>query len=59
MSDLAEDYELGEIYSGTVNGFYGEITEEYGSKYFYFKISQKSHVSIVCEYKGITYDNTG
>ncbi len=32
MSDLAEDYELGEIYSGTVNGTYGETTEEYGSR---------------------------
>ena len=60
MSDLAEDYELGEIYSGTVNTTYGgETTEEYGSRYFCFQISQKSHVSIVCEYKGITSDNTG
>lgn len=59
MNDLAEDYELGEIYSGTVNGTYGETTEEYGSRYFCFQISQKSHVSIVCEYKGITYDNIG
>lgn len=48
MIDLAEDYELGGIYSGTVEG---------NSRYFCFQISQKSHVSIVCECKGITYDN--
>lgn len=52
MIDLAEEYELGETYSGTVYG-----TD--GSRYFCFQISQKSHVSIICEYKGITYDNIG
>lgn len=59
MSDLAVDYELGETYAGIVQGTYGKNSEEYGDRYFRFQLPQKSHVSIVCEYKGITYDDVG
>lgn len=55
MADLAEDYELGETYSGYVNGTYGETNETYGERYFKFLIKEKSHVTLYCEYKDTGY----
>lgn len=64
MADYAEDYELGEEYSGHVNGTYGENNEIYGSRYFKFEIKEKSHVTLMCKYKdrgygGSIYNSSG
>lgn len=58
MADEAEDYDLGEFYSGRVNGTYGEDSERYGARVFKFSIPEKSHVSLWCWYKDNGYGGT-